>query len=88
MKLAYPILGFCLCFAPFSVQAAPVEQEKEFVNRVNKAIEKGKKFLIEREGGKGNWEGILLEALGEQTGGQTALATLALLNCVPAEVAA
>ncbi len=56
------------------------DPEKDFVNRVNRSIEKGKKFLIEREGGKGNWEGLLLETIGDQVGGQSALATLALLT--------
>ncbi len=60
--------------------------DETFINRVNRAIAKGKKFLLEREGGKGNWEGVLLENLANQNGGQTALATLALLNCgVPPE---
>lgn len=65
---------------------ARAADDKDFVVRVNRAIEKGKKFLVEREGGKGNWEGLLLETLGDQTGGQTALATLALLTSgVPPE---
>jgi hypothetical protein len=68
------------------VATAQQFDEKEFVARVNKAIEKGKKHLNEQEGGRGNWEGLLLEGLAGQTGGQTALATLAMLNCgVPPE---
>ncbi|QEL18233.1 DUF4159 domain-containing protein [Limnoglobus roseus] len=70
----------------FPTLASAADPEKDFVTRVNRAIEKGKKFLIEREGGKGNWEGLLLETIGDQVGGQTALATLALLTSgVPAE---
>lgn len=62
------------------VSAAPPD-DADFVARVNKAINKGKAFLVSREGGKGNWEGVVLENLAQQNGGQTALATLALLNC-------
>jgi len=59
--------------------ADPTRDEQDFVARVNKSIEKGKRYLIQQEGGKGNWEGIL-ETLGDQKGGQTALVTLALLT--------
>jgi hypothetical protein len=60
--------------------AAAADAEQEFVKKVNRAIEKGKNFLVQQERGKGNWEGVVLGTLGDQVGGQTALATLALLN--------
>jgi hypothetical protein len=67
-------------FAPeVCAQADPFKDEQEFVARVNRAIERGKRFLIQQEGGKGHWEGIL-EPLADQEGGQTALVTLALLT--------
>lgn len=65
--------------APPARAADPLKEEQEFVTRVNRAIENGKKYLIRQEGGRGNWEGIL-ETLGDQKGGQTALVTLALLT--------
>jgi Domain of unknown function (DUF4159) len=78
--LAVLALGAVSC----SVRAA--DSDTEFVKRVNKAIDNGKRFLLAQEGGRGNWEGVVLENLANQVGGQTALATLALLNCgVPAE---
>lgn len=57
----------------------PFQEEQEFVQKVNRAIERGKRFLIQEEAGTGNWEG-LLETLADQKGGGTSLVTLALLT--------
>lgn len=65
----------------FAATQSHAADEQEFVAKVNKAITRGKNYLIQKEAGKGNWEGVALEILGGQTGGQTALAALALLNC-------
>lgn len=79
-------LAVAIALLLIAAPASAADADADFVNRVNRAIDKGKRFLLEREAGKGNWEGVVLENLANQVGGQTALATLALLNCgVPAE---
>ncbi len=66
--------------------APAADADANFVGRVNASITKGKSYLLSRQSAEGTWEGVLLENLANQVGGQTALVTLALLNCgVPAE---
>jgi hypothetical protein len=64
----------------------PAKAEEELVDRVRKSIDSGVKFLKNQQNPKtGNWEGVVVSLLADMEGGQTALVTLALLNCgVPA----
>jgi hypothetical protein len=68
---------------PRPVQSAPPPKvEEELVDKVRKSIEKGVKFLKDQRDRKtGTWEGLFIKVLADMEGGQTALATLALLNC-------
>ena len=68
-----------LLAGPAVLQAAQPPAEDSLVERVNKAIERGVRFLYDQERGKGNWEHID-EASLTRPGGWSALATLALLN--------
>lgn len=80
-------MRFVLPAAVLLAVAAPVraDAEQEFVKKVNRAIERGKAWLIQQEAGKGHWENVTGELI-DMTGGQTALATLSLLNAgVPPE---
>jgi Domain of unknown function (DUF4159) len=74
------IMRACVVLLLLAGPALAQNPEAEFVSRVNKSIELGKKFLIEVEGGTGHWDGLILENLAEMRGGQSALATLALLT--------
>ncbi len=67
--------------APSASRAAPPRAEEELVEKVRKAIDRGVNYLRQQEGGRGNWEGIVLNYLADQEGGATSLCTLALLNC-------
>src|SRR5262245_50091521 len=77
----YGFVALALTFAAGPVAAAPPNsEEQELVQKVNRAISRGVQFLYQEEGGKGNWETAVGEFSG-MSGGFTALATLALLNC-------
>jgi len=73
--------AFLLLWTAAESRAAPPGSDQEFVTRVNRSIERGVALLKQREAGKGNWEDTVLASLSDQVGGQTALVTLALLNC-------
>jgi len=63
---------------PHPIRAAQQDPD-DLVERVNKAIDAGVRFLYDQERGNGNWDNIdTLSA--SNHGGWTALATLALLN--------
>ncbi|HEV8061783.1 MAG TPA: DUF4159 domain-containing protein, partial [Gemmataceae bacterium] len=64
---------------PSGLRAAQPPAQDSLVERVNKAIDAGVRFLYDEEKGTGNWESIDL-ASQTRPGGWTALATLALLN--------
>jgi hypothetical protein len=69
--------------------AAPVPKDgkadEEFAKKVNTARENAVRFLKEKQQKDGSWEGGALKTLAGMDGGQTALATLALLEAgVPA----
>ncbi|HEV8060285.1 MAG TPA: hypothetical protein VGP68_10450, partial [Gemmataceae bacterium] len=64
---------------PSGLRAAQPAAQDSLVERVNKAIDAGVRFLYDEEKGTGNWESIDL-ASQTRPGGWTALATLALLN--------
>jgi hypothetical protein len=63
------------------VAAPPAKVEEELVERVRKAIDRGVEYLKNKQTPQGTWEGIVLQFLAGMEGGQTALVTLALLNC-------
>ncbi|MFO0936261.1 MAG: DUF4159 domain-containing protein [Gemmataceae bacterium] len=60
---------------------AHAQEDRDYVKRVNAAIDRGVQFLQQQEGGTGNWERFGIIQMADQTGGPSALATLALLNC-------
>jgi hypothetical protein len=55
-------------------------QDAELVQKVKTAIDNGVKYLKKTQGPDGDWEAFVLNVVGGQRGGPTALATLALLN--------
>ena len=55
-------------------------QDAELVQKVKDAIDKGVKYLKKTQSGDGDWEAFVLNVVGGQKGGPSALATLALLN--------
>jgi hypothetical protein len=63
-----------------AAQPAKGAQEGELVQKVKTAIDNGVKFLKSNQGRDGDWEAFVLNVIGGQKGGPTALATLALLN--------
>ncbi len=65
-----------------TAQAAPsVGEDRALVEKVNKAINDGVRYVKSKQQQGRHWEGLWLNALGGMDGGVTALATLALLNC-------
>lgn len=66
-------------FAPASSMGAQPPGQPGLVERVNKAIDAGVRFLYDQERGTGNWEKIDQASLANP-GGWTSLAILALLN--------
>lgn len=78
--LAVPLV--VLFAVPTSAQPArPGKVEEELVEKVRKAIDDGVRFLKKQQSPQGTWEGVVIGLLADMKGGQTALATLALLNC-------
>ena len=69
-----------LLAGPSALQAAQVPAEESLVERVNKAIDAGVRFLYDQERGTGNWESSGGVFSMTRPGGWSALATLALLN--------
>src|SRR5262245_17720261 len=75
-------LALLLAFpAPAQPPARPGKADEELVEKVRKAIDNGVRFLKKQQSPQGTWEGVVLNVLADMDGGQTALATLALLNC-------
>ena len=68
----FGILTFTLC--------SSAQDDRDYVKRVNASIDRGVQFLQQQEGGTGNWERFGIIQMVDQTGGPSALATLALLN--------
>lgn len=56
------------------------QDNQQYVKKVNEAIDRGVQYLLQQEGGAGNWERIGIIQMAGMEGGPTALATLALLN--------
>ncbi|MFO0849069.1 MAG: hypothetical protein U0871_11030 [Gemmataceae bacterium] len=76
-----PLAALLLAAGPISA-APPADDEQEAVRRVNAAIDKGVQYLRSRHRpNRDHWDELVLEGLAGYTGGSTALATLALLNC-------
>ena len=71
------VTGLFLC--PAALEAKQPAAKDSLVERVNKAIDAGVRFLYDQERGSGNWENITGISLG-RPGGWSGLATLALLN--------
>jgi len=82
LPLGFVALAVCIVGmpAPAARAAPPVRVEEELVDRVRKTIDNGVRYL-KKQSRDGTWEGIVLSQLASMEGGQTALATLALLNC-------
>src|SRR5262245_40262266 len=79
--------GFAACLAVAlampaapAVAAPPPKEDKELVDKVRDAITNGVRYLKSQQK-NGNWEGVVLALVADMEGGQTALVTLALLNC-------
>jgi hypothetical protein len=66
---------------PVVAAAPPAKVEEELVEKVRKAIDNGVNYLKNKKNPQGTWEGIVLQFLAGMEGGQTALVTLAMLNC-------
>ncbi len=81
--LAFGVTFLLLFAGARSAQAQPpVKAEEELVEKVRKSIDLGVKYLIDIQNKKtGDWEGVTIPLLADLKGGQTALVTLALLNC-------
>jgi hypothetical protein len=64
-----------------AAQPAPAKgaQDAELVQKVKNAIDKGVDYLKKNQSKDGDWEAFVLNVVGGQKGGPTALATLALL---------
>lgn len=78
------LVATCLCFLiaiPRQAPAAPPPDEREEVDKVNKAIDRGVQYLRTQQRDGNNWEGYWATKLVGLEGGVTALTTLALLNC-------
>jgi hypothetical protein len=82
--------GFAVCLGvALALPAAPVaaqpprapQAEKELVDKVRDTIKNGVTYLKNQQTPQGNWEGVVLALVADMDGGQTALVTLALLNC-------
>ena len=82
-----------LGFALLLVSAVPTESaaqppgpppkgapEAELVEKVKNSIDRGVKFLVDKQSKGGEWEGLVLGAIAGLKGGVTSLATLALIN--------
>jgi hypothetical protein len=54
--------------------------DAELVQKVKDAIDRGVKYLRKTQSREGDWEAFVLNVIGGQKGGPTALAALALLN--------
>lgn len=78
--LAVPLVLLLAVPAP-AQPARPGKVEEELVEKVRKAIDQGVRFLKKQQSPQGTWEGVVIGLLADMDGGQTALATLALLNC-------
>lgn len=80
---------YALAFLCVLGLAAPTSAAEPLVKKVKDAIERAKRFLAEKENGKGNFEqagGLNPRLIKERPGGVTALAVVALLNAgVPAD---
>ena len=75
-----------LVATPAGARPTPADPDDGLVDKVRDAISRGVGFLEKRQLPDGSWEGVgvtdtLLSLLAGQRGGQSALATLALLNC-------
>jgi hypothetical protein len=76
-------VGLLLVSAPpTAAQPAPAKngEDAELVKKVKESIDNAVTYLKKNQGRGGDWEAFVLDVLGGQKGGQTALATLALLN--------
>lgn len=74
-------LGLLLAVPGASQQPQPSKVEADVVQRVRTVMDNGVKFLKKQQSPQGTWEGVVIGVLADMEGGQTALATLALLNC-------
>lgn len=86
--LAALLAGLGLALQPAPATAQGLTDDRELVIKVNKAIDKGIAFLksqakTSKVDGKTlvNWDSPFLKTLVGMDGGETALVTLALLNC-------
>jgi hypothetical protein len=82
-------VGLGLCAGLVLVSATPTAaqpaaarggQDAELVKKVKDTIDSGVKYLKKTQGPDGDWEAFVLNVVGGQKGGPTALAALALLN--------
>lgn len=83
MSRYWPVLSLVVAVGLTSpAPAAPsVGEDRVLVEKVNKAINDGVRYVKSKYQKGKHWEGLWLNALGGMDGGVTALATLALLNC-------